>query len=93
VNTKQDESLLEDAGDSIGLYSALLRVGGVTFDGDNLRKLLRRIYTEEVYRATILDLKDEDAQRVVDSIQLVSSGYCAREAPVKLINDLSPGSR
>jgi hypothetical protein len=75
TSTESDEISLEDAGDSTELYDALLRAGGLILEGDHpseVGKLLRRICLEEVYRETVLGLRGEDAQLVLDAIQLVS---------------------
>jgi hypothetical protein len=75
ANTEHDETLSEDIGECIGLYNALLRVGGLILDGDSpasIGRLLRRICLEEVYRDIVLQLRGEDAQLVLGAIQLAS---------------------
>jgi hypothetical protein len=67
----------DDNGDSTDLYGALRRVARLVFHRNNhtaFGKLLR-LCVDEVCRATVLELKGEDAQVVLDGIQLVSFRY------------------
>jgi hypothetical protein len=96
TSTEQDENLFENTSDPIGLYSALLRAGVLVLGSDtpsSVGKLLHRICTEEVHRVTVLELRDEDARRVLDTIQLVGSRYCVYKALARSTTVCFLGSR
>jgi hypothetical protein len=73
--TYQDTFSSDDTGNSTDLYGTLLHVVQLVLfwnDPYALVKLLR-LCIDEVCRATVLELKGEDAQMVLDGIQLVSN--------------------
>jgi hypothetical protein len=74
----QDVGPSEDTTNSSRFYAALIRVGDLVLNAGNKRprafiKILRQACLDDVCRETVLQLSGEEAQVVVDAIQLVST--------------------
>jgi hypothetical protein len=73
----QDAGSSEDTTDSARFHAALIRVGDLVLSAGSNQprafvKILRQACLDEACRETVLQLSGEEAQVVVDAIQLVS---------------------